>query len=155
RADEDGPGRGVLRLRIPRRMQDGDRAAGRRLRCEIHEGWAFGVEGDRRSDQTVPIASWPHRALSYTVTEQRHDSPLRDVVAYRPSKRAMPWPRTWWSSDEAASRARTATSMPRASSRGYFPSRRSASWTISESRLRRRSRRLARFTRVSNVQSSP
>src|SRR5262249_36530510 len=59
RADEDGPGRGVLRLRISRRMQDGDRAAGRRFRREIYEGWALGVEGDRRSDAGVPVADRP------------------------------------------------------------------------------------------------
>ena len=38
-----------------------------------------------------------------------------------------------------------ATSMPRASSCGYFPSRRSASWTSSASRARRRSRSWARL----------
>src|SRR5690349_4819401 len=40
---------GVLRLRLPCRLQDGHRAEGCRLRCEIHERRPFGLEGRRRA----------------------------------------------------------------------------------------------------------
>ena len=63
RAVEIRPGRRVLRLRLPRRLQDGDRAARGGLRREVHEGRPLGLEGDRRADQavhvTVPAARRP------------------------------------------------------------------------------------------------
>ena len=49
--------------------------------------------------------------------KEKHDGyPFLGVVAYSPSKRAIPCASTWWSSCEAARSARMATSMPRASS---------------------------------------
>ncbi len=52
RAVEVRPGGGVLRLRLPCRLQDRDHAARGRLRREIHEGWPLGLEGDWRRNQT-------------------------------------------------------------------------------------------------------
>jgi Fe-Mn family superoxide dismutase len=42
-----------LRLRISRRVQDGDRAPGGRIRREVHARWPFGMESDRRADQAL------------------------------------------------------------------------------------------------------
>src|SRR5215813_333615 len=52
RAVEVRPGGGVLRIRLPCRLQDRDHAAGGRLRREVHEGWPLGLEGDWRRNQT-------------------------------------------------------------------------------------------------------
>src|SRR5690242_20092510 len=52
---EGGSGRGVLRLRISRRMQDGHRASRRRVRREVHARRPLRVEGDRRRTQAVPV----------------------------------------------------------------------------------------------------
>ena len=55
RAVEVGPGGRVLRLRLPRRMQDRHQAAGSRLRREVHDGRPLGVESDRRADEAVRL----------------------------------------------------------------------------------------------------
>src|SRR5207245_1781229 len=52
------------------------------------------------------------------------------IVEYSPSNRVRPCASASWSSLMAAKRPRRTRSRPRASSRGNFPSRRSASWTI-------------------------
>jgi superoxide dismutase, Fe-Mn family len=52
-------GRGVLRVRISRGMQDGHRPARGRIRCQVHEGRPLGVEGDRRFDKVAhAVADW-------------------------------------------------------------------------------------------------
>src|SRR5262249_17434808 len=47
------PGGGVLRVRLPRRLQDRDRAARSRLRREVHDGRTLSVESARRPDQAI------------------------------------------------------------------------------------------------------
>src|SRR3990170_1301979 len=76
-------------------------------------------------------------------------------VAYSPSNRRRPVASTSWSSVVTASSPRSATSRPRASSRWYLSSRRSAACTISASAASRRSASPPRRSSVSNVQSSP
>ena len=59
RAVEIGTGRRMVLLRIPRRVQDGNRAARPRLRREVHDGRPLGVESDRRRDEPVhPGLKW-------------------------------------------------------------------------------------------------
>jgi Fe-Mn family superoxide dismutase len=46
---------GVLRLRIPRGMQDGHRAPRGWIRREVHEGRPLGVEGDRGATKALLV----------------------------------------------------------------------------------------------------
>src|SRR5262245_14191299 len=72
RAVEVRPGGGVLRIRLPCRLQDRHHAAGGWLRREVHEGWPLGLEGDWRRNQThrggtagdCSVGTPPHRATS-------------------------------------------------------------------------------------------
>jgi len=59
RAVEVGARRGVLRVRLSRRLQHGGEAARRRIRCEVHEQRSLGLEGDRRggaAQHLTPVA---------------------------------------------------------------------------------------------------
>jgi hypothetical protein len=52
---EIGPRRGVLRVRVSRRMQDRHRASRRGIRRQVHEGRPLGVESDRWPDQAASV----------------------------------------------------------------------------------------------------
>ena len=57
RAVEVGAGGRVLRLRLPRRLQDRDQAARRGVRREVHERRPLRLEGDRRPDQDEAMSA--------------------------------------------------------------------------------------------------
>ena len=85
RALQIGARGGVLRLRLPRRLPHGDRAARSRLRRDLHEGRPFRVAGDRRPDLLGP-ESWggTFRNMTSSATDQvmpgskaRRSDPIR------------------------------------------------------------------------------
>jgi superoxide dismutase, Fe-Mn family len=58
------PGRGVLRLRISRGMQDGHRAPRGRIRREVHERRPLGVESNRRPPKAVHVTVYHDFSLT-------------------------------------------------------------------------------------------